>query len=188
MRIEPLKLDGLFLLTPEPREDSRGSFTRLFDVDAFRAAGLNTTWLQESRSYTARRHTVRGLHASLPPAVEGKTITAVRGEVLWVSVDIRRGSRTFGRWESVRLAGGVYSTLYAARGFAHGCVSLTDHCDLLLRADTRYSDQHGTGIAWNDPDLAIDWQLGGAEPVISDRDRQYPNFRHFTDTVGGVEL
>jgi dTDP-4-dehydrorhamnose 3,5-epimerase len=188
MHIEPLTLSGLVLVTPEPRPDNRGSFTRLFDVDAFAAAGLNTTWLQESRSYTARRHTVRGLHASLPPALEGKTITAVRGEVLWVSVDIRRGSATFGRWQSVRLSGSIYSTLYAARGFAHGCVSLTDGCDLLLRADTRYSDQHGTGIAWDDPQLAIDWQLAGATPIISDRDRQYPSFKHFADTVGGVEL
>lgn len=188
MRIEPLKLNGLFRITPEAREDSRGSFTRLYDIDAFTAAGLNTTWLQESRSYTARRHTVRGLHVSLPPAVEGKTITALRGEVLWISVDVRRGSPTFGCWESVRLSADILSTLYAARGFAHGCVSLADDCDLLLRADTRYSDQHGTGIAWDDPDVAIDWQLHGAEPVISERDRQYSSFRHFKDTVGGVDI
>jgi dTDP-4-dehydrorhamnose 3,5-epimerase len=186
MDIEPRRLPGLFLITPDPRPDQRGSFTRLYDVDVFAAAGLTTTWLQESRSYTARRHTIRGLHASLPPAVEGKTITAVRGEVLWVSVDIRRNSPTFGEWESVRLSGERYQTLYAARGFAHGCVSLSDDCDLLLRADTRYSDQHGSGIAWNDPELGIDWMLDGAVPIISDRDRQYPSFSHFTQTIGGV--
>lgn len=187
MRIRPLRLNGLFRIEPELLADGRGSFSRLFDSDTFAAAGLNTTWLQESRSYTERRHTVRGIHASLPPAVEGKTITAIRGEVIWVSVDIRRDSGTFGQWESIRLSGKDYTTLYAARGFAHGCVSLTDGCDLLLRADTRFSDQYGTGIAWNDPELAIDWQIGNIEPVISDRDRKYRSFEHFRDTIGGIE-
>lgn len=187
MHIEPLGLDGLFVITPQPAADHRGSFTRLFDVDTFTEAGLNTRWLQESRSYTAKRNTIRGLHASLPPAVEGKTITAVRGEVLWVSVDIRRASATFGQWESTQLSGENYTTLYAARGFAHGCVSLTDDCDLLLRADTRYSEQYGTGIAWDDPDLAIDWQIGSSAPFISVRDRRYNSFEHFRKTIGGVE-
>lgn len=181
-----MRLSGLFRIEPEPLADNRGSFSRLFDSDAFTEAGLNTTWLQESRSYTERRHTVRGIHASLPPAVEGKTITAIRGEMLWVSVDIRRDSGTFGQWESIRLSGSDFTTLYAARGFAHGCVSLTDGCDLLLRADTRYSDQHGTGIAWNDPELAIDWQIGTIKPIISDRDRGYSSFEHFRDTFGGI--
>jgi dTDP-4-dehydrorhamnose 3,5-epimerase len=187
VHVVPLGLDGLYRIEHESMADNRGAFSRLFDVDAFIAAGLNTTWLQESRSYTERRHTVRGLHASLPPAVEGKTITAIHGEVLWVSVDIRRGSETFGQWASVRLSGDDYVTLYAARGFAHGCVSLTDGCDLLLRADTRYSEQHGTGIAWNDPELAIDWQIGTIEPIISERDGDYKSFEHFRATIGGVE-
>lgn len=187
MRIQPLSLDGLFRIEPEPIADHRGSFSRLFDLDAFTEAGLNTAWLQESRSYTEKRHTVRGIHVSLPPAVECKTITAIRGEVLWVSLDIRRDSGTFGQWESIRLSGADYTTLYAARGFAHGCVSLTDDCNLLLRADTRFSDQHGTGIAWNDPELAIDWQIGTIDPIISDRDRGYSSFEHFRGTIGGIE-
>ena len=187
MKIEQRRLRGLFEITPEASADHRGSFTRLFDVDTFRAAGLNTVWAQESRSYTAKKHTVRGIHASLPPALEGKTITPVRGDVLWIAVDVRRGSDTFGKWEAVRLSSATYNTLYAARGFAHGCISLTDDCDLLLRADTPYSDYHGTGIAWNDPDLAIDWGLDGGVPIMSDRDRSYPSFRHFRDTIGGVD-
>lgn len=187
MRVEPLTLKGLFRIAPQPLADHRGSFTRLLDTDVFEEAGLNTKWLQESRSYTAKRNTIRGLHASLPPAVEGKTITAIRGQVLWVSVDIRVASNTFGQWESIRLSGEDFTTLYAARGFAHGCVSLTDDCDLLLRADTPYSDQHGTGIAWDDPELAIDWQIGNIDPVISERDRGYQSFEHFRNTIGGVE-
>lgn len=187
MHFERLRLEGLFRIEPQPSTDHRGSFSRLFDLEAFADFGLNTSWLQESRSYTARRHTIRGLHASLPPAVEGKTVTAIRGEVLWVSVDIRRGSNTFGQWESIRLSGKNYVTLYAAPGFAHGCLSLTNDCDLLLRADTRYSEQHGTGIAWNDPELAIDWQISGMAPIISDRDRSYRSFAHFRNTIGGVE-
>ncbi len=186
MRIEPKKCEGLLEIVAEPWPDARGYFKRLYDQEFFRRAGLNTEWAQESQSYTARRHTLRGLHVSLPPSLEGKTITAVRGAVLWVSIDVRRNSKTFGQWDRVVIAADRHNTLYAPRGFGHGCVSLTDDCDLLLRADTAYSEQHGTGIAWNDPDLGIDWDLGGAEPHISDRDRAYPTFKAFLENYGGV--
>lgn len=187
MEIRPLALAGLFEIAPAVRRDHRGSLARLFDVDAFAAAGLTTAWVQESRSSTAKRHTVRGLHATLPPSVEGKTITALHGRMLWVSLDVRKASATFGRWASLELDAERSNTLYAARGFAHGCVSLADDCELLLRSDMRFVEQHGMGIVWDDPDLAIDWQLGGATPVISDRDRQYPTFKHFKETIGGID-
>lgn len=186
MTIKPRKLKGIFEIIPSPHRDTRGYMVRLFDAEIFRQAGLETTWVQESRSHTRRKHTLRGLHVSLPPALEGKTITAIHGEVLWVVVDVRRGSETFGQWDAVVLSAERNNTLYAERGFAHGCLSLTDECDLLLRADTPFSEQHGTGIVWSDEELSIDWRLAGEEPFVSERDRQYPTFKQFKEQYGGV--
>lgn len=186
MRIEPRRLKGIFEITPSPHLDARGYMVRLFDSEIFRQAGLETTWVQESRSHTRWKHTLRGLHVSLPPVLEGKTITAIHGEVLWVVVDMRRGSETFGQWDAVVLSSERHNTLCAQRGFAHGCLSLTDECDLFLRADTSFSEQHGTGILWNDEELGIDWGLDGVEPLVSERDRLYPTFKKFRERYGGV--
>lgn len=186
MIIREGRLKGLFEIIPTKHADHRGYMARLYDDKLFEKAGLKNRWLQESRSHTDNKNTVRGLHASLPPALEGKTITALRGAVLWVAVDIRRNSSTFGQWSSVVLSDEQCNTLYAERGFAHGCRSLCDQCDLLLRADQYFSDLHGTGILWNDSDLNIDWELNGTPPIISERDSKYPSFREFKNTIGGV--
>ena len=84
------------------------------------------------------------------------------------------------------LSGETHNTICAGRGFAHGCVSLSDNCSLLLRADAYFSDTHGTGIAWNDKELAIDWQLNGVEPIISEKDNNNPPFSEFKGKYGGV--
>lgn len=186
MEIEERKLKGIYAITATPFTDNRGYMVRLFDDEIFRSRNLNTHWAQESRSHTMKKNTIRGLHVSLPPSLEGKTITAVRGEVLWVVVDIRRDSKTFGEWDSVVLSGKLNNTLYAEKGFAHGCRSLCDNCDLLLRADIPYSDKHGTGILWNDQYLKIDWQLNDEKPLVSEKDRNYPVFAEFKKTFGGV--
>lgn len=186
MKIQERKLRGIFEIISSPHTDERGYMARLFDDEIFKKAGLNTYWAQESCSYTKNKYTIRGLHASLPPSSEGKTITAISGKVLWVVVDVRKNSKTFGQWDSMILSEELHNTLYAQRGFAHGCLSLTDNCNLLLRADNYFSDKHGTGIIWNDKDLNIDWQLNDIVPIISERDRQYQPFSKFKEKYGGV--
>ena len=184
MQIIKRKIKGLFEVIPSPNKDNRGFFMRTYDEAIFKEAGLNTKWIQESISHTEKKHTVRGLHVSLPPSLEGKTITAIKGMVLWVVVDVRKDSPTFGQWDSIVLSEEKCNTLYAESGFAHGCISLTDNCDLFLRADNVY--HHGTGILWNDNELNIDWKLGDEEPIISERDKVYDTFKEFKDKHGGV--
>ncbi len=186
MEIQERKLKGIFEIIPSPYTDERGHMARLLDNEIFEKAGLNIKWVQESCSYTKKRHTIRGLHVSLPPSLEGKTITAISGKVLWVVVDIRKSSKTFGQWDSIILSNELVNTLYASRGFAHGCLSLTDNCNLLLRADSYFSDKHGTGIIWNDKELSIDWPLNGASPIISERDSRHQSFSEFKKKYGGV--
>lgn len=186
MKVVYKKPAGVLELFPEWRIDSRGFLVRLYDREVFRNLGLPADWVQESRVHTNERFTLRGLHVSLPPSVEGKAVTAVRGELLWVAVDLRKESGTFGRWVSTVLSGMSRNILCVERGFAHGCLALTDDSDLLVKADNYFSEQHSAGIVWNDPDLNIDWGLGGAVPIISERDAQYPSFREFKEKYGGL--
>jgi dTDP-4-dehydrorhamnose 3,5-epimerase len=187
MKINQRKLDGVYEIISYPINDERGSFSRLFDDQIASKASLNTQWNQESISFTIRKNTIRGLHASLPPSLEGKTITAIKGEIQWVVVDIRKKSSTFGEWDSIILSEQNHKTLYVQQGFAHGCLSLSDGCTLLLRADNFYSEVNGTGIFWDDKDLGVEWELDGP-PIISERDRQYRSFSQFRQEIGGVIL
>ncbi len=181
------KLDGFVELIPEIYEDDRGFLTRIYDERIFEKAGLPVIWTEESHHHTRKKHTLRGLYVQKPPFSEGKLLRAVRGEMLWVSVDLRKGSSTFGQWDSLILSGEKKNMLCTARGFAHGCVALTDEVDLLIRSDNYFSAEHGIGIVWNDPILAIDWQLNGAIPNISERDKAYPSFEEFQQTyTGGI--
>ena len=187
MAVTKKKLAGVFEVAGEPRLDERGYLVRLFDERLLAPFGVNLHWLQESFVHTVRRHTLRGLHVSLPPAEEGKMITAIKGEVLWVVVDLRKASPTFGKWDRAALSGDRHNVLIAGRGFAHGCLSLTDNCDLLVKADNYFSEAHATGIIWNDLELQIDWGLGSALPVISPRDQSYQTFKEFLAQYGGFD-
>lgn len=186
MKIQKRRLDGTFEIAHESHADNRGFLVRLYDEQIFRDFGLETHWVQESYSHTDKKYTLRGLHVSLPPCIEGKCVVAVRGDMLWVIVDLRKDSATFGQWDSVVLSGNLHNILYVPRGFSHGCLSLTDDCDLLIRADNYFSDGHGAGIVWNDKELDINWRLNGNIPIISKRDEQYQTFGEFKEKYGGV--
>src|SRR3989344_5932043 len=182
MELKKRKLDGLIELIPEVYEDDRGFLARVYDERFFKEAGLPTNWTEESHHHTRKKHILRGLYVQRPPFAEGKLLRAIRGEMLWVSVDVRTSSPMFGQWDSLVLSADRKNVLYTARGFAHGCVSLTDGGDLLIRSDNYFSAEHGLGILWNDPKLAIDWGLGEAAPYISERDASYPSFQEFLKT------
>ena len=180
------KLDGVIEIIPEPHKDSRGFLVRCYDKKIFKGFGINTKWVQESHSHTYKKYTLRGLHVSLPPHLEAKLIRAIKGEVLWVVVDLRKDSPTFGKYHPIILSDKLKNLLYVKRGFAHGCISLTDNCDLIVKSDNYYSPKIGTGIKWDDPELDIDWNLNGESPyLISERDKNYPTFKKFKEKYGG---
>lgn len=182
------KLDGFIEIIPEPYMDERGFLARLYDEEIFKGFDINTKWVQESHSHTYKKYTLRGLHAQLPPFSEGKLIRAIKGKMLWVVVDLRKNSETFGQWDSILLSGEVKNIIYIKRGFAHGCMSLSDNCDLVIKSDNYFSPNHGSGIIWNDMDLNIDWNLKGNTPFISKRDRDYPTFKNFKEKYGGLDV
>lgn len=183
MEIQKKGLDGFVEIIPEVYEDGRGFLARLYDERAFENLGLPTRWTEESHHHTAKKYILRGLYVQFPPFSEGKLLRVVRGEMLWVSVDVRKNSKTYGAWDSVVLSETRKNLLSTARGFAHGCLSLTDGVDLIIKSDNYFSREHGAGIIWNDKDLNIDWNLNGITPYISERDKGYQTFREFTDYI-----
>ncbi|MBN2752114.1 MAG: dTDP-4-dehydrorhamnose 3,5-epimerase family protein [Rhodospirillaceae bacterium] len=185
MDIRPLSIDGLWELHAPIRPDSRGFLFKPFDSDSFAPLGRAFIWQQVIQSHTDHAGTLRGLYVQTAPYTEGKLVTCLAGGSFWVAVDLRRNSPSFGQWESVELHGGDGRSLVIAPGFAHGCISLTDNVDLLLLADNQHSDDHGVGIAWNDPDLAIRWpQVGHAH--LSGAHAAYPSFADFRKRIGGL--
>ena len=179
MKITPKKLEGLFEIIPDVYTDNRGFLARIFEEREFENIGFSGKWTEVSHHHTDKKHILRGLYVQRPPFSEGKLLRVIKGEMLWVSVDVRKGSKTFGLWDSTILSEKEKNVLFTARGFAHGCVSLTDDVDLIIQSDNYFSKDHGAGIVWDDKDLGIDWQLGGATPFISDRDKAYPSFEEF---------
>lgn len=188
MRVEKKKLSGLYEVISEPCIDERGMLVRMYDEKEFKSLSLNTVWVQESYSRTDKKGTLRGIHVQFPPFTEAKLIRMIRGRMLWVVVDLRKNSETFGLWESCELLGAKTSCIYVERGFGHGCVSLSDGCDMVIMSDNYYSNEHGAGITWNDKELNIDWHLEGITPVISENHKSYPPFSEFCEKYGGVEI
>lgn len=172
MRIEPRRLAGTYEITAEPRADERGHFMRWYDAQAFARAGLPTAWVQANESLS-RRGVVRGLHFQRPPHAETKLVRAVRGSVFDVFVDLRRGSPTFGEWDSLELSASRHNAVLLPKGFAHGFCATSEEALVSYLVDAAYAPQAEGGLAWDDPRLAIPWPLAGA-PIVSAKDRQWP--------------
>jgi dTDP-4-dehydrorhamnose 3,5-epimerase len=138
-------------------------------------------------SATDRAGVLRGLHAQNCPHSEGKIIVSLTGRMFWVVVDLRGGSRSFGHWQGFELApdnSDGASALQVPAGFAHGCLSLTDGVSLAIFADHDFAPSQAVGIAWNDPDLAIDWPLSSGVPSLSDEHAAFSSFAEFCHRYG----
>ncbi len=176
MHFEPTEIPDVVLVRPKVFGDPRGFFLESWEERKFAAAGLAMKFVQDNHSRSAR-HTLRGLHYQIEQA-QGKLVRVVRGTVFDVAVDIRRGSRTFGRWVGVTLSEDNHQMLWVPPGFAHGFLVLSEFADFLYRVTDFWAPQHERAIAWNDPDLAISWPLPpGAQPLLSAKDTTAASFR-----------
>lgn len=172
MKLQPRRLQGAFEIAYEPRGDERGAFMRWYDRETFARAGLPTEWVQANES-TSRRNVVRGLHFQRAPHAETKLVRAIAGAVFDVFVDLRKGSATYGQWDSIELSAERKNAILIPRGFAHGFCARTDEAVVSYLVDNAYAPQAEGGLAWDDPKLAIPWPVQG-EPILSDRDRKWP--------------
>jgi dTDP-4-dehydrorhamnose 3,5-epimerase len=178
MIFEATPLSGAYVIVPEPIADNRGFFARLYCRTAFAEHGLNPHLDQISLSHNVQAGTVRGLHLQRPPAAECKLVRVTAGAIFDVIVDVRAGSATFGRWFGVELSAGDRKLLYIPEGFAHGFQTLLPGTEVTYHISRGYAPEHATGIAYDDPDLGIDWPLP-PPVVISERDAAWPRLSDF---------
>lgn len=184
MKFKELNLKGVFEIKIDPNVDERGFFVRVYDEEIFRVHGLPTDWVQESRAFTKKKGTIRGLHFLYPPKNEAKLIAMLSGKAFWAFVDIRKGSPTLGKWGSVVLSAEKHGALFIPRGFANGMCTMTDGCEVLYRMDTIYDDNAKSEFKWDDPTLAIPWPVK-IPASISARDRNAQSFENFLVASGG---
>ncbi len=184
MEIKERKLKGVFEIQLKPIEDSRGFFMRAYDLKLFNELGLNKVWMQENQSRSTQKGIIRGLHFQLPPAAETKLVRCIRGAVLDVFVDLRKGSPTFGQWDAIELSEENKKMIYIPRGFAHGFCTLTELSEVYYKVDNFYAKELERGLLWNDPDIGIDWPVSNL--VLSEKDKQNMKLREFVEKVGGI--
>ena len=171
----PTSLPGLVILEPRVFGDERGFFLESYNERAFAELGIDERFVQDNHS-SSRRNVLRGLHYQIKNA-QGKLVRVVGGEILDVAVDLRRSSPTFGRWESVHLSGENKRMLWIPVGFAHGFRVISEKAQVLYKTTDYYAPEHECALAWNDPDLKIDWKIEG-EPIISAKDQHGAAFRN----------
>jgi dTDP-4-dehydrorhamnose 3,5-epimerase len=170
MQVEATTLPEVLLIRPDVFEDPRGFFMESYHARKYAAQGLPGQFVQDNHSRSTRG-VLRGLHYQLNHP-QGKLVRVVTGEVFDVAVDIRRGSPHFGCWTGVTLSEENRLQLYIPPGFAHGFCTLSEQADFLYKCTDFYRPDDECGIAWDDPDIAIDWPAG--EYQLSDKDRAFP--------------
>ncbi len=175
----------MFEVTPEPVEDNRGFFMRTYDDKVFKSSGLHRNWVQENHSLSRKKGTLRGLHFQFQPHSETKLVRAVSGEIYMAFVDLRKGSSSFGKWDSVILSESNKKMLYLPKGLALGMCTLMENCTLLYKMDNYYSPESEGVVKWNDPDIGIAWPV--KEPVLSEKDSKAKSLKEFEETYGGLE-
>ncbi|CAI8881374.1 MULTISPECIES: dTDP-4-dehydrorhamnose 3,5-epimerase [Pseudomonas] len=160
MKVLATELPGVLIIEPKVFGDERGFFYESFNAKAFEAAtGVHTQFVQDNHS-RSQKGVLRGLHYQIENT-QGKLVRVVAGEVLDVSVDIRRSSPHFGKWVGVRLSADNHRQLWVPEGFAHGFVVLSEYAEFLYKTTDYYTPASERCIRWDDPTLAIDWQLTG---------------------------
>lgn len=163
-------IPGVMVIEPKRIGDTRGFFSETFQARRYAGLGLTHPFVQDNLSHSSRG-VLRGLHLQNPTG-QGKLVTALRGEILDVAVDVRIGSPTFGRHVSVKLSEENGRQVFVPRGFAHGFLVLSDTADCFYKCDNFYSHDDELIIRWDDPALAIDWQT--KDPILSPRDASAP--------------
>lgn len=174
MKVVETAIPGLLIIEPRVFGDDRGFFMETFHARKYAEAGIPGPFVQDNFSRSTRG-TLRGLHFQEPNA-QGKLVQVLAGAVYDVTVDVRRGSPTFGKWVGVELSAQNKRQLWVPPGFAHGFCVLSDSADFHYKCTALYAPETERGIAWNDPDLAIAWPLSGP-PLLSAKDAAAPRLK-----------
>ncbi len=171
MKVMDEFLNGVQLLEVPRFEDQRGRFTVLHQDESAAAAGIATRFVQDNVSVSTAAGTVRGLHLQIDPWAQGKLVQVIGGTIFDVVVDLRPGSSTRGEHRSTEISSKLPAALWVPPGFAHGFCTLEPDTEVFYKVDAPYQPSAEWTLAWDDPELAIEWPVGGAEVVLSAKDR-----------------
>lgn len=171
MTVTPTRLGGVLVVEPRLFCDDRGSFMETFNVERYAQAGIDVSFVQDNVSRSIRG-ALRGLHFQAPPHGQAKLVSVVEGTVYDVAVDLRTGSPTYGEWVGVELTADNRCQLFVPVGFAHGFAVTSEQAVLSYKCSAEYAPQAEGAVAWDDPDLAIEWPV--AAPLLSDKDAAAP--------------
>ena len=176
MEVIKTNIEGVIIIEPRIFKDDRGYFFESFSQREFEEKVCKTTFVQDNESKSSYG-VLRGLHFQKPPFAQSKLVRVIKGAVLDVAVDIRKGSPTFGQYVSVEFTGDNHRQFFIPRGFAHGFSVLSEEVIFQYKCDNFYSPQSEGAIAWNDPDLNIDWRIPIEEVVLSEKDSKHPKLK-----------
>jgi dTDP-4-dehydrorhamnose 3,5-epimerase len=175
----PTKLDGVVKLAPQIHGDDRGFMLETFSRNSWAEKGVDVEFVQHNHSRSLQG-TLRGIHFQTKPG-QAKLVRCARGAILDVAVDLRRASPTYGQWESHVLDDTDHHQLFVPVGFGHGFAVLSEKADVTYLVSSLYDSEYEVGIAWNDPDVGVDWQV--EEPLLSERDQIAPKLSEIADTL-----
>lgn len=174
MNLTETGIKGVYLIEPAVFGDNRGWFYESYSALKFAQLGIDTVFVQDNRSFSEKKGTVRGLHCQKAPAAQAKLVSCTRGSIIDVAVDIRKDSPTYLKHVAVELSGENKKMLYIPKGCLHGFVTLTDNVELSYKVDDYYSPENDRSIRFDDPIFGIDW--GTDNPILSEKDRNAPLF------------
>lgn len=176
MEVIKTAIDGVVIIEPKVFGDHRGYFFESFSESRFNELVRETRFVQDNES-KSRYGVLRGLHFQKPPYAQSKLVRVVKGAVMDVAVDIRKGSPTFGKHVAVELTEDNHRQFFIPRGFAHGFVVLTDEVIFQYKCDNYYAPEYEGAIAWDDPDLGIDWKIPAEDVILSAKDTCHPRLK-----------
>lgn len=174
MEFRTFAIEGPFEIVPRKIEDARGYFSEVFRMAAFAERAGPLEFVQDNQSLSIRAGTIRGIHFQSHPRAQGKLVRCLSGSVLDVAVDLRIGSPTYGQWIAVTLTPEENSQLWIPVGFGHAFCTLESNSVIAYRVTDYYSPENDKGVAWNDPQIGIDWPEVADADTLSAKDREQP--------------
>ena len=174
MKVVSTSIPDVKVIMPVTYSDERGSFSEVYNRRVFAEHGIGLVFVQDNRSFSRRKGTIRGLHFQLPPYAQHKLVRVSRGSIFDVAVDLRLGSPTYRQHVTVALSRSEGNQLLVPVGFAHGFCTLEDETEVVYKVTEFYEPAHDSGIFWADPDLAIEWPAAPEAATLSEKDRTLP--------------
>lgn len=169
-------IEGVYVILPKVYGDNRGYFMETYNYEEFKSAGLDMEFVQDNQS-KSKKGVLRGLHFQTKHS-QGKLVRVIKGEVYDVAVDLRKGSKTYGKYFGVILSEENKKQFYIPEGFAHGFLVLSDEAEFVYKCTDFYHPEYDGGIMWNDPDIGIKWPLDGiGEVILSEKDKKHKTLK-----------